>query len=275
MSSPPASSAPRRRSRVRATFLALLRTRVTTGLLVLLPIYVTYWIVAFVFGIMRDSSKWIVEAFLRSRYGAPFLESWKVNLEAVERRLGHTPTPEELVAALPNSIQWGVAIASVLLTIVLLYLIGLFAANIVGKRIIGAFELILDRLPVVKGIYRASKQILATFSGEQAQSFRGVALFPFMGERTRSLGFITNVFRDDATGEEMCSIFVPTTPNPTSGFVLICRRAEVIELGWNTEEAIKAIISAGIILPARVDFRTSVNDLLARPLSPWPAPPRV
>jgi uncharacterized membrane protein len=157
-----------------------------------------------------------------------------------------------------------VAAFSVLLTIFLLYIIGLFAANIVGRRVIGAMELILDRVPLVKSIYRATKQIFATFSGEKAQSFHGVALFPFMGERTRSLGFITRVFKDDASGEELCAIFVPTTPNPTSGFILVCRRAEVVELGWNTEEAIKAIISAGILLPDHVNFGHTFRELLAR-----------
>lgn len=239
-----------RKGRVLATVQALVRTRITTGLLVILPIYITYWLVRFVFELMRDSSKWMVEHFLRSRFGRPFLERWHVPPpEEIERRLGHVPSSAEIVAFLPDSVQWGVAIASVLLTLFLLYVIGLFAANIVGRRILELFEYALDRVPIVKTIYRACKQIFATFSGDRSSTFQRAAIVPFTNPQVKTLGFITNTFIDPGSGTEFCTVFVPTTPNPTSGFVLILKRSEIRELDWSAEEAVQALISAGILFP--------------------------
>lgn len=239
-----------RKGRVLATMQALVRTRITTGLLVILPIYITYWLIRFVFELMRDSSKWIVEHFLRSEFGQPFLARWKVPpLDEIEKRLGHVPNSAEIVAFLPDSVQWGVAIASVLLTLFLLYMIGLFTANIVGRRLLELFEYALSRVPIVKTIYRACKQIFATFSGERTSTFQRAAIVPFMTPQVKSLGFITNTFVDPASGTELCTVFVPTTPNPTSGFILILKRTEIRELDWSAEEAVQALISAGILFP--------------------------
>jgi uncharacterized membrane protein len=249
-----------RKGRVLATMQALVRTRLTTGLLVILPIYVTYWLIRFVFELMRDSSKWIVEHFLRSQYGRPFLERWKVPPpEEIERHLGHVPSSAEIVAYLPDSVQWGVAITSVLLTLFLLYMIGLFAANIVGRRVLELFEYALDRVPIVKTIYRACKQIFATFSGDRTSTFQRAAIVPFMTPQVKTLGFITNTFTDPASGTELCTVFVPTTPNPTSGFVLILRRSEIRELDWSAEESVQALISAGILFPS--SFTAAAIDL--------------
>jgi len=248
----PGSRPPLPRSRVVATLRALFRTRISAGLLVFLPIYVTYWIVRFVFEIMRDSSQWIVEAYLRSRLGEPLLLSWKVDLAAIERKLGHYPSASELVEQLPVWVQWGVSLLSVLLTIFILYVIGLFAANIVGRRAIDLLERLVDRVPFVKTVYRASKQIMTTVTGDQAQQFQRVAMFPFMGKGVFTLGFVTSVCRDPETGEEFVTIFYPTTPNPTTGYFLMTRRADVVELDWTVEEAVKVIMSGGLLMPSQI-----------------------
>lgn len=249
-----------KKGRVLATMQALVRTRITTGLLVILPIYVTYWLIRFVFELMRDSSKWIVEHFLRSQFGQPFLERWKVPpLDEIEKKLGHVPDSAEIVAFLPDSVQWGVAIASVLLTLFLLYMIGLFAANIVGRRLLEIFEYVLSRVPIVKTIYRACKQIFASFSGDRTSTFQRAAIVPFMTQQVKTLGFITNTFIDEVSGTELCTVFVPTTPNPTSGFILILKRSEVRELDWSAEEAVQALISAGILFPPT--FTAAVVEL--------------
>lgn len=243
-------TAGQRPSRIAATLRALIRTRVTTGLLVVLPVYVTYLLVTFVFGVMRDSSQWIVEAFLRSRFGEPFLTAWKVDVHKIAQRLGHDPTPAELFEHLPTYLQWSVAIFSVLLTIFILYTIGLFAANIFGRRVIETFERLLDRVPLVKTVYRSSKQILLTFTGDQSQNFQRVALVPFPDQSMRAVGFITNSFRDSVTDTELCTVFIPTTPNPTTGYLQVVPRGDVTELPWSIEEAVRAIMSAGILTPS-------------------------
>lgn len=222
----------------------VIRTRLTTGLLTILPILITLWVLRVIFVWLRDSSLWAVELYLMS-YGRDTLASWGV-------------TPEQLKAegikSLPGAIKWGVSILSVLLTFVLLYIIGLFTANFVGRRTLGAIEQLFDRLPFVKSVYRLLKQVAELFSSNKKQQFQRVALVKFPNAETRVVAFVTNSFRDPRTDVELVTVFMPTTPNPTTGFLFITPRSDVIELDWNIEEAIKAIISGGIVLPGPISL---------------------
>lgn len=240
-----------KRSRVQATVRAVMRARITAGLVVVLPLWITFLLVKFVFEMMRDMSMWAVNAYLASNFGAKFLE-----------RFGITPAQvgERGIDALPTQLQWIVGVFSVLLTIFVLYMIGLMTANIVGKRVVKALERLLDRLPIVKTIYGASKQILETFAGESAQSFQRVALVPFPSKECRSIGFITGFCKDAHTGEELCTVFVATTPT-TTGYVLVLKRVDVIELSWSIEDAIRMIISGGVLLPSEMPFTSSDRRL--------------
>jgi uncharacterized membrane protein len=296
---PPARSR-RGKSRVAATLKVLLRTRIMAGLLVVLPIYVTIWLLRAVFRLMRDSSLWVVEAYLRSSFGERLLESWQVakpagyatwpdakaafkdavvtkipvteRLDFLEFRLGHPPEMQDFFDMLPETVQWVTAIVAVLLTIVILYAIGLFAANLLGRRVINTFESALDRVPLVKTVYRSTKQILATFAGEQSQEFQRAALVPFPQEKMRSVGFITAIFKDSVTGEELAAVFIPTTPNPTTGYLQILKRKELVELDWSVEEAVSTIMSAGILRP---EYLTIVPGAGQREGLPETQPPEL
>lgn len=237
---------PARKSALGATFKALLRARVTTGLIVVLPIWLTYVLVRFVFSLMRDSSQWVVYWVLHGGWRSYLPAGWGAQFEPWSDADLSKPT-----------VQWAIGIFSVFLTIFILYAVGLFAANIVGRRTIGLYEAVLDRVPLVKTVYKASKQILEMFAGSQTAQFQRVALVPFPSRDTRSIGFITGFSRDARTGEELCTAFIATTPNPTSGFVFVVRRADVIELNWSIEEAIKIVISGGILMPPEVRFGAS------------------
>jgi uncharacterized membrane protein len=238
----------------------LIRTRLTTGLLTILPILITIWVLRVIFVWLRDSSLWAVELYLMS-YGRDTLAGWGV-------------TPDQLksegIKALPGAIEWGVSILSVLLTFVLLYIVGLFTANFIGRRTLLAIEQLFDRLPFVKSIYRLLKQVAELFSANQKQQFQRVALVKFPNAESRVVAFVTNTFRDTRTGAEMITVFMPTTPNPTTGFLFITPRSEVIELDWNVEEAIKAIISGGIVLPGAVTL--SPSEPPSAPLQPSRVP---
>jgi uncharacterized membrane protein len=239
---PQAESRPKRRhSRLGATLKALVRTRITAGLLVVLPLYITWLVAKFVFGIMRDSSQWAVMALLENRWFQEHV--WRLQLH------GRGPIDVDQVLRDSPSLDWGLALFSVLLTILLLYAIGVFTANIVGKRLVSLLDLLLERVPLVKTVYRACKQILSTFAGEQKQAFQRVAMFPFLSPGVYSLGFVTSIFTDPNSGEEYVTIFYATTPNPTTGFVFILKRADIVELDWSIEEAVKAVMSGGIITP--------------------------
>jgi|GEM_PF-370462 len=278
------SEAPRTlpKSRILSTFRRLIRARITAGLLVVLPLYLTFLLITFVFGLMRDSSIGVVDAYLRSPAGVPILEKWETEqvdpitgevildakgepvqvtlrgkLEALQQRLGRRPDVAEFYEILPLRMQLSVSIVSVLLTVILLYGIGLFAANLIGRRVIYGMESLVDKVPLVKTVYRSSKQILATFTGEQGQSFQRVALIPFPQEKMRCVGFITATFPDSVTGEELATVFIPTTPNPTTGYLQVLKRKELVELDWSVEDAVRVIMSGGILRP---DFLTLVPN---------------
>ncbi len=235
------------RSRIGATLKVLIRTRVMAGLLVVLPIYVTIFLIKFVFGVMRDSSQWVVLALLEAKWFQKHV--WKLDLAEGEE-LGI----DVLLTAHPW-LDWFIAILSVLLTILILYAIGVFTANIFGRRLVEMFERFVARVPMVKTVYRSSKQILATLAGGQTQSFQRVALVPFPQEKMRCVGFVTAMFNDSRTGEELACVFIPTTPNPTTGYLQILKRKDLVELDWSVEEAVQTIMSGGILRP---DFLTIV-----------------
>jgi uncharacterized membrane protein len=249
----------RRRSRIGATLRAVLRTRITTGIITLLPLLVTLWVIRLIFGWMRDASQWVIQAFLLSPAGHSYLEHLRFDFGRWERltALGLPNPQEQFFQLVPSPIRWSIAIFSVLLTIFVFYLVGLFAANVFGRRLIVWLEQLVARVPLVKTIYHAMKQILSSFAGDQTQNFQRVALVPFPQDRMRSVGFVTNVFKDSVTGEELCCVFIATTPNPTTGYLQIVRRSEITELNWSVEEAIRTVMSAGILKP---DFLTIVPN---------------
>ena len=256
-----------RRSPVWGTLKRLVRARVTAGVITVLPIIITIWLVRAIFRVMRDASQWVVFAILRSEEGEKILE-WILDDDAQEMLTGATAEGfkgyESLAAAfdvegvsmLPQSVQWGIPIASVLLTIFILYTIGLFTANIIGKRFIYLTERLVERMPLVKTVYGSTKQIVRTLGGDQTRKFQRVALIPFPQARMRCVGFITAMFKDSVSGDELCTVFIPTTPNPTTGYLQVLKRSDLIELDWSVEEAVQTIMSGGILRP---EFLTIVT----------------
>lgn len=243
-------------SRLWSTLQAVLRARVTAGLVFVLPLWITYLLLRFIFELMRDTSYWVVDWYLRG-WGDKLVESWGVAVEEFA---------EKGVSVLPAQVQWGVATFSVLLTVFFLYCIGVLTANIVGRRLVRLGESILEHVPFVKTIYKSSKQILQTIAGESGQNFQRVVLIPFPTKEVRSIGFVTGSSRDTTTGEELYTVYLPTAPSPTGGFVIVVRKADVIELDWTVENALKTIISGGVLGPDTI-------PLLSQP-SAAPSPRR-
>lgn len=259
-------SPPKRRgSRIGATMKALVRTRVIAGLIVVLPIYVTIWLIKVIFKIMRDASQWVVFALLEATWFQKHV--WKLELPE-----GQEFDLEAILARYPG-LDWGIAIFSVLLTIFLLYIVGLFTANLVGRRALEILDRTVERVPLVKTVYRSIKQMLTTLTGDQTQSFQRVALIPFPQEKMRCVGFVTNIFTDSVTGEELCSVFIPTTPNPTTGYLQILKRGDITEMDCTVEDGFRTIMSAGILKP---DFLTILPNKELPPelrAAPPPSPP--
>lgn len=139
------------------------------------------------------------------------------------------------------------------LAIVILLFTGMLAANLVGRRLVALWEAILGRIPLVRTIYNAVKQISATILDSEGKSFRKVVLVEYPKDGIWSIGFLTNrevTVETGASGEMMTAVFIPTTPNPTSGFIVLFPTDEVHELDMSVEDGIKFVISMGVIVPA-------------------------
>jgi len=131
-----------------------------------------------------------------------------------------------------------------LLLIVIAYGTGVFAANFMGKKMLDLAEAIFTKIPFVKSIYSSVKDMTDAFSSQAKKAFKEVVLVDFPREGSRAIGFIT---RRTSTGETgiVCSVFVPTTPNPTSGFLIMVPERELTFLQMTVDEALKYIISLG------------------------------
>jgi len=149
-----------------------------------------------------------------------------------------------------------------LILILFLTLVGAMTAGLVGRIFIRTSENILNRMPIVRSIYGAAKQIFETVLAQQSNAFREVALFEYPRKDCWAIGFVTNYRQGQIENhfeEDLVSIMLPTTPNPTSGYLLFVPKRDIIILDMTVEEAMKLIISGGIVMPDRKIRRPAVT----------------
>jgi uncharacterized membrane protein len=140
----------------------------------------------------------------------------------------------------------------IVLALVVLVLTGLIVANLLGRRIISTWERQLGRVPVIGAIYRGSKQVTETLLAPDSKSFRKVVLIRWPHRDSRALAFVTGSTLgevQDRITENVVCVFLPTTPNPTSGFILMVPRDDIIELEMTVDEAFRMIVSLGVVVP--------------------------
>lgn len=142
---------------------------------------------------------------------------------------------------------------SALLTIVSFYGIGLLASFVIGKKVIQIFENILAQLPLVQTIYGATKRFLTTLSQPPVTGQR-VVLISFPSSDMKAIGFITKILTDTDTGKKLVAVYVPTSPNPTSGYVEIVPMDDVVVTDWSTEEAMTFVMTGGTNAPENLRF---------------------
>jgi uncharacterized membrane protein len=146
-----------------------------------------------------------------------------------------------------------------LFVFILLTFIGFLTAGLIGRFIIKLGERIISRLPIIRSVYGALKQIFESVLASSSKSFREVVLIEYPRKGVWAIGFITGDTKGEvqnATKENMVNVFLPTTPNPTSGFLLFVPRKDVIILDMNVEEGIKMVISGGIVTPKQKKIKT-------------------
>lgn len=143
--------------------------------------------------------------------------------------------------AYPEPVITAIGLIGFLLAIVL---VGMFTRNIIGMAFFRLVERVLTQIPVVKSVFTAVKQIAEVLLQDKRQAFKRVALFEYPRRGLYSVGFVTK----DDPGQDLVAVFLPTTPNPTSGYMLMVPRSELVELEIPVEEAIKLIVSGGSIM---------------------------
>lgn len=141
-----------------------------------------------------------------------------------------------------------------LLTLLLVYAMGLIASNVGGKRLIAMVESLMDRLPLARGIYRVSKQVSQAFGKREKRPFQKVVALEFPRKGVWTFGFLTAEVPENAPAPKgSVYIFVPTTPNPTSGWLLMVPKDSILSTPYSVDEGMRIIISAGIVSPEALE----------------------
>lgn len=147
----------------------------------------------------------------------------------------------------------------VILTLVVIFFTGLLAANIIGQRLVAIGERLMVRIPLVRPIYTGVKQVTETLFKPGGQSFRKVLLVQYPCEGVWSIAFqtgeVSNMINGYLGAEPMVSYFIPTTPNPTSGFLMMAPKSKVKELDISVDQALKFVISLGVVQPDQVTLK--------------------
>ncbi len=188
-----------------------------TGLLIWVPLAITVWVLSLVVGLMDQSLRLLPSAL----------------------------HPKNLFG-------FDIPGVGTVLTLLMVFLTGIFTANLIGQRLVVWWERLLARIPVVNSIYNSVKQVSDTLFSQNGQAFRKALLVQYPRQGLWTIAFLTGKPGGGVAKhlpEEHVSIYVPTTPNPTSGFFLMLPRSEVIELDISVDEALKYIISMGVVTP--------------------------
>jgi uncharacterized membrane protein len=171
---------------------------------------------------------------------------------------------------LSTTIYWYWSVVSFCLTVFIVGLVGRYGRNYFGRQAIQWTDHLMMRVPLLNKIYGTVKQVNASFTSNKS-SFKQVVLVPFPHARSRSLAFVTGE-QTSLGPEKLISVFIPTTPNPTSGFLMLMPESEVTHLNMSVAEGIKFIISLGVISPEQSEQAISTLPGLPPP-TPLPAAP--
>ncbi len=210
------------------------------GLLVWMPLAITLWVLSWLFGAIDG-----VFASVLSATQAVMPESMRAGIE----QLRHVPGFSVLVIA------------------ALLILSGMFVANMFGQWWVRQGDRLLHKIPIVKSIYSSVKQVSDTLFSSSGNAFREAVLVQYPRQGSWTIAFVTGKPGGqvaDHLGADFISVYVPTTPNPTSGFFLMMPRADVRQLAMSVDEALKYVISMGVVVPNGVHVGDEAHDLPAR-----------
>ncbi|MYM89110.1 DUF502 domain-containing protein [Rugamonas sp. FT82W] len=188
-----------------------------TGLLILVPLAITAWVLNLVISTMDQSLLFVPER-------------WQ---------------PRTLIG-------FDIPGLGTLLTVLIVFLTGLLTNNLVGNYVVKLWEKLLTRIPVVSSLYSSVKQVSDTLFSSSGNAFRKAVLIPYPHQNSYTIAFLTGTPGGDVKNHlvgDYVSVYIPTTPNPTSGFFLMMARKDVVELDMSVDAALKYIVSMGVVAP--------------------------
>lgn len=201
-----------------------------SGLLTLLPIWLTWVVFSFVFGLLSGLSKpWV------------------------------GPLSQQIATAFPHALGWlddpwsqtGIALVATLATIVA---VGVLAHRVIGQRLIQSMERGIARVPLANTVYSGTRKLLDILRTKPEGAQR-VVLIDFPHRDAKAIGFVTRVLRDQDTGMELAAVFVPTTPNPTGGYLELVPMAQLTPTDWTVDQAMSFILTGGAVAPEQIPYR--------------------
>jgi uncharacterized membrane protein len=201
-----------------------LKRYLITGLLTFLPLWVTFLVFKFIFGVLANMGAPLVSAFVA------LLNLW---------------APQ---AAAELNQGWITNSLALLLTLVALYLVGFFANWVIGQRLLHAFDSLLQRIPLVQTIYGGTKRLTAVLQNKPS-GLQRVVLVDFPRKGMKVVGFVTRTMTEEGTGREMAAVYIPTTPNPTGGYLEVVPVDALTPTDWTMDQAMAFIISGGAVAP--------------------------
>ena len=200
-----------------------------TGLLTLLPLWLTWVVVKFVFVLLGDLSKPLVGPTLQGiAEGNPRTFGWLVE-------------------------PWVQNALALVATVLVILLAGWLTRRVIGQRLLGWFETLIAHIPLASTIYGSARKLLDILQTKPDGTQR-VVLIDFPHNEMKTLGFVSRVMREQGTGRGLAAVYVPTTPNPTSGYLEIVPMEKITPTDWNVDQAMSFIISGGAVAPDTIPF---------------------
>ncbi|WP_426663406.1 DUF502 domain-containing protein [Rhodanobacter aciditrophus] len=212
-----------------------LKRYLITGLLTFLPLWVTLLVFKFVLGLLAG-------------IGAPLVAALVGALALVAPHAADTLNQRGLVFVL-----------ALLLTLGALYLLGWLANRVIGQRLLDAFDGLLQRIPLVQTIYGGTKKLMAVLQNKPGGTQR-VVLVDFPRPGMKVVGFVTRILVEEGTGREMAAVYIPTTPNPTGGYLELVPTDELTPTDWTMDQAMAFIISGGAVAPDNLPAPRHLSD---------------
>lgn len=201
------------------------------GLLSVIPLGVTLFILMFLKNLLASIGRGPVDAGLRL-----ISEKWAPDSELVVQ-------------------NWMVDALAVIVVIVGIYFLGVMVSNFVGRQLLRVFEAILDRIPVVKSIYGAVKKLVTLINQRPEDGeIQKVVLIDFPSPEMKAIGLVTQTMTDPDTGKQLAAVYVPTTPNPTNGYLEILPLDRLTPTDWTFDQAMSFVVSAGATAPKNLRF---------------------